>query len=82
MKNEITQFALCLSNQGYPASLEVGKLYRVVPDEDAKAENLIRVVDESGDDYAFSADRFYALSLPSNVEETLLANSSAELALT
>lgn len=81
MKNEITQFVLCLNNDGYPASLEVGKLYRIVPDDEAKTENLIRVVDESGEDYAFSADRFYALSLPSNVEETLLANSSTELAL-
>ena len=81
MNNEITQFALCLSNQGYPASLEVGKLYRLVPDDDAKLENLIRVVDESGEDYAFSADRFYVLALPTNVEETLLANSSAQLAL-
>lgn len=82
MKNEITQFALCLSNQGYPASLEVGKLYRVVPDEDAKAENVLRVIDESGEDYAFSADRFYVLALPANVGETLLAKSSPELALT
>ncbi len=81
MKNEITHFALCLNNEGYPASLEVGKLYRVVEDEQAAAENLIRVVDESGEDYAFAANRFHVLKLPSNVEETLLANSGGVISL-
>ena len=76
MKHEITHFALCLNNDGYPASLEVGKLYRVIDDEQATAENLLRVVDESGEDYAFTSNRFHILELPSNVEETLLANGS------
>jgi hypothetical protein len=52
-------FALCLNNEGYQASLEVGKLYRIVADEQAAAHGLIRIVDESGEDYAFSIDRFY-----------------------
>ena len=76
MKTEITHFALCLNNDGYPASLEVGKLYRVIEDEQATAEGLLRVVDESGEDYAFASNRFHILELPSNVEETLLANGS------
>jgi hypothetical protein len=41
-------FALCLNNEGYPASLEVGKLYRVTPDEKAAAHGYIRIIDESG----------------------------------
>ena len=56
MKNttdQTLQFALCLNNEGYPASLEVGKLYRVVPDEEATAHGYIRIIDESGEDYAF-----------------------------
>ena len=81
MKNEITHFALCLNNDGYPASLEVGKLYRVIDDEQATAENLLRVVDESGEDYAFASNRFHILELPSNVEETLLANGSGIVSL-
>jgi hypothetical protein len=81
MKNEITQFALCLNNEGYRASLEVGKLYRIVKDENATAEGLLRVVDESGEDYAFALDRFHVLELPSKVEETLLANCSGVLSL-
>ena len=68
-----TQFAICLSNKGYPASLDVGKLYRVVPDEGAAAHGLIRVIDESGEDYAYSADRFHCIALPQPVEQALLA---------
>jgi hypothetical protein len=53
--------------------LEVGKLYRFIPDE--KAEGLIRVFDESGEDYAFDAHRFHPISLPTVVEKALLAAS-------
>ncbi len=81
MKNEITHFALCLNNEGYPASLEVGKLYRVIEDEQATNENLIRVIDESGEDYAFASNRFHILELPSNVQKTLLANGTGILSL-
>ena len=49
-------------------------MYRVIDDEQAAAENLLRVVDESGEDYAFASNRFHVLKLPSNVEEILLAN--------
>lgn len=70
-------FVLCLNNEGYPASLEVGKLYRFIPDERAEAEGLIRVVDESGEDYAFDASRFHPVPLPASVEEVLLAASHA-----
>jgi len=68
------RFAVCLNNEGYKASLEVGKLYRVVRDEEAEAEGLIRVVDESGEDYAFASDRFHPVDLPATVEKALLAS--------
>ena len=45
----------CFDNEGYPASLEVGKLYRVIPDDDATVHGYIRVIDESGEDYAYTA---------------------------
>ncbi len=76
MKSEVTHFAVCLNNEGYPASLEVGKLYRVIEDEQASAEGYLRVVDESGEDYAFAANRFHIVQLPTSVEETLLANGA------
>ena len=75
-KNGKIQFAVCLNNQGYLASLEVGKLYRVIADEEAAKENLLRVVDESGEDYAFAANRFHVVELPSNVQKTLLQYST------
>ena len=65
------QFALCLDNEGYPASLEVGKVYRVIPDKDATAHGYIRVIDESGDDYAFTANRFHTIDLPLAVGQAL-----------
>ena len=76
MKNQAVQFALCLDNTDYPASLEVCKLYRVIPDEEAASEGYLRVVDESGEDYAFVATRFHPVQLPQAVERALLAASS------
>ena len=70
-------FVVCLNNDGYKASLEVGKLYRFIPDGEAEAVGLLRVVDESGEDYAFDADRFHPVNLPAAVEKALLAASLA-----
>ena len=70
------QFALCLDNEGYPASLEVGKVYRVIPDADAAAHGYLRIVDESGEDYAFTATRFHVLHLPLTVGQALLSASN------
>ena len=67
------QFALCLDNTGYEASLEIGKLYRIVPDTEGDAHGYLRVVDESGEDYAYARERFFLPALPSAVEEALLA---------
>ena len=71
MKKRTSQFAICLNNEGYEASLEVGKVYRVLPDREAAAHGYIRMVDESGEDYAFDADRFYEIEFPPPVEATL-----------
>jgi len=69
------RFALCLNNEDYPASLEVGKVYRVIPDEQAAEHGYLRVVDESGEDYAYTAERFYLIALPRLVEQALLTAS-------
>jgi hypothetical protein len=74
---QLAHFVVCLNNEGYQASLEVGKLYRFIPDKEAEAEGLIRVVDESGEDYAFASDRFHPVTLPAAVEKVLLAASHA-----
>jgi len=57
-------FAVCLNNEGYLASLEVGKLYRVIPDEEAAAHGYIRVIDESREDYGYATERFYLICVP------------------
>ena len=72
-KDQFVQFVVCLDNEGYPASLEVGKLYRFIPDKEAAANGLIRVIDESGEDYAFEAKRFHLMNVPPAVGKVLLA---------
>jgi len=67
------RFAVCIDNTGYPASLEVGKLYRVIPDEEAAAHGYIRVIDESGEDYGYAAERFFPLEVPQALEKALWA---------
>ena len=63
MENE-TRFAICVRNTGYPVSLELGKVYPVIADEDAAEDGMIRVVDESGEDYLFDSTRFVVITLP------------------
>ena len=46
-------------------------MYRVIPDREAAAHGYIRMVAESGEDYAFDADRFYKVEFPPLVEATL-----------
>jgi len=66
-----TQYVVCVRNDGYPASLERRKIYEVMPDPDARKHKLIRVVDESGEDYLYPADYFVAIDVPRAVEEAL-----------
>lgn len=66
-------FAVCINNEGYKASLEVGKLYRAIPDDEAARHGYIRVIDESGEDYGYSADRFFPIELPQTLEKVLQA---------
>jgi len=74
-KQEII-FAVCINNKRYQASLDVGKLYRIIPDEKAESHGYLRVVDESGDDYGYAADRFIRLEVPRPLERALLRASS------
>lgn len=76
-KNKTIHFALCLDNEGYRSSLEVGKLYQTIPDKEAEGHGLIRVIDESGEEYAFGAERFHLMELPPTIKKTLLQASHA-----
>ncbi len=66
------QFAVCLNNKDYPASLELHKIYRILPDEEAKQDGDVRVIDESGEDYLYPANYFVLIELPTIVQESLL----------
>ena len=65
------QFVVCVENTGYPVSLELHKIYRVVPDPDAAQDNDIRVVDESGEDYLYPASLFAPITVPAAVKRSL-----------
>lgn len=66
-------FVVCINNEGLSASLEVRKIYQVLPDPDAENKGLLRVVDESAEDYLFPSARFMKIELPKSVADALLA---------
>ena len=72
-KNSETNYALCLDNEGCRASLEVRKIYQVVPDPEAEREGLIRVIDNSGEDYLYEESSFVLLKLPHEIEKLVAA---------
>ncbi|HXT61678.1 MAG TPA: hypothetical protein VN696_01450 [Pyrinomonadaceae bacterium] len=71
MPNNQPRFAICIANHDCE-DLEVRKVYQVLPDEAAAADDLIRVIDESGEDYLYPANLFIQIDLPQAVEKALL----------
>ncbi len=65
------RFVVCVRNTGYPASLELRKIYQALGDPDAEVHGLLRVIDESGEDYLYPHRFFMALDLPQPVESAL-----------
>ena len=65
------EYVVCVENADYPVSLELHKIYRALPDEDALADGDLRVVDESGEDYLFPATAFAPISPPERVRSSL-----------
>ncbi|MEG5018294.1 MULTISPECIES: hypothetical protein [unclassified Microcoleus] len=57
------KFVVCINNQDYPASLEVRKIYQIIPDNRAGENQLIRVIDESGEDYLYPVAYFVPIAL-------------------
>ncbi len=70
MKRE-PEFAICVANRGYAASLELRKIYQVIPDKGAAGPHQIRVIDESGEDYLYPEDFFVPVHLPRSVERAV-----------
>jgi hypothetical protein len=67
------QFVVCISNAGHPVSLEKRKIYLALRDATAEKLGLIRVVDESGEDYLYPKGLFRAIALPQAVKRAVLA---------
>lgn len=73
MRQPKQQFALCLDNAYYEVSLVPGKVYLSMPDERAAQDDLVRIVDDSGEDYLYHKDLFAFVSFSESVETKLLA---------
>ncbi len=67
-----SRFVVCVDNNGYPASLELHKIYRALPDKEAESDGDIRVVDESGEDYLYSQTRFVPIRISAELEQSLV----------
>jgi len=70
-----TEFVVCIDNADYPVALELHKIYRAIPDEEAKLDGDMRVIDESGEDYLYPASYFAPIQVPQIVEESMLRAS-------
>ena len=75
--DDIQSYVLCIDDGGYPESLEVRKIYPVLPDEMASERGYIRVIDETGEDYLYPAKYFVSLSLSADVIGALAAQSTS-----
>jgi len=67
-----TRSAICIDNSEYPASLELHKTYRVLPDKDTERDGDLRVIDESGEDYLYPAKYFVLIEVPRETERVLM----------
>lgn len=65
-------FTVCVQNTGYEASLELHKIYPVLPDEDALRHGLVRVIDESGEDYLYPEALFVPIEPSERLKRALL----------
>lgn len=72
MSEAAFHLGVCIKNEGCD-DLQLRKLYPILPDEAAEAAGLIRIIDDSGEDYLYPAENFIPLFLPPSVEQTLAA---------
>jgi hypothetical protein len=65
-------FVVCVRNDEYEGALELRKIYEVLEDRDAEPHDLMRVIDESGEDYLYPREWFLPIQLPQNIEEVIV----------
>ena len=71
----MSQFIICVNNYDYQASLELWKVYRAIRDDHAKKQELVRVIDESSEDYLFPSDYFVPIALPKIVQDAMMRDA-------
>lgn len=69
------KYVICIDNKGYPLDLTVRKVYKVIPDPAGEEVHMIRIVDDSGEDYLHDADRFLPIELSAKVQEMFEAEA-------
>lgn len=74
-RNAEHRFVVCIRNKDYPTSLELRKIYQMVADATAAQHHLVRIIDESGEDYLYPEKYFVPIDLPESVEKALLLAS-------
>jgi hypothetical protein len=72
-KTPSKQLVVCIDNEGYAASLEKRKIYITLRDANAEKHGLLRIVDESGEDYLYPKASFRSIALPQGVKKAVLA---------
>ena len=75
----MSEFVICINNEGNPASLIIGKVYRKLPDPEAEAHDMIRIVDEDlseRDGYLYPANMFVLVELPEEAKQALISAMS------
>ena len=66
---------ICVENDGYEVSLEKRKIYEKLPDKKSESHGLVRVIDESGEDYLYPSRYFVSIKLPARVEQAVLGSA-------
>ena len=62
------KFVMCINNKSYPHDLALHKVYKIIPDEKGEESGWIRIVDETGEDYLYSAKHFVPVQIPEEAE--------------
>jgi len=73
MKQPTKPFALCVDNTDYDVSLILGKVYRILPDSRGAKDDLVRIVDESGEDYLYHKNHFVFVDFPKAIKKKILS---------
>ena len=73
MSGSKKHFAICVDNTDYEASLILRKIYEILPDEAAAEDELLRIIDESGEDYLYHKSYFKVVEFPLEIENAVLA---------